>query len=247
MDDLSPDSDSNQYDSEPSSYPPPQSVGGQLSMLNTALVDTNRNLRSIDKLMALYRNTTDRQAADMNRLKEDLHRVTSEVRLASRLGQQTPYASSPNVATAAAASSAMDPGSHMRRASSVRFLNGAGAGGAGSTEELHEVHQRLRDLGTEQSRLREELRLKPSPDEARLLREELDRVRAAERAPSRAPPPGRCSSAWRRPARSFARNGIVLEAAVAAAVKKPPRRRSAAMVAAPACACRSRCAPRCTT
>ncbi|PAA91446.1 hypothetical protein BOX15_Mlig006241g1 [Macrostomum lignano] len=184
MDDLSPDSDSNQYDSEPSSYPPPQSVGGQLSTLNTALVDTNRNLRSIDKLMALYRNTTDRQAADMNRLKEDLHRVTSEVRLASRLGQQTPYASSPNVATAAAASSAMDPGSHMRRASSVRFLNGAGAGGAGSTEELHEVHQRLRDLGTEQSRLREELRLKPSPDEARLLREELDRVRAAERAPS---------------------------------------------------------------
>ncbi|XP_077568357.1 centrosomal protein of 128 kDa isoform X2 [Stigmatopora nigra] len=142
-------------------------ISNKISTLCSTLQDTNRNLTKVDQMLGQYREHTDDQAEAMALLRDNLEESISQLQ-AQRLSRS-------NEARGSASASSMHssdldgcPGSDSRRlkptsplkdytstsgrrrshSASVHFKNSSLSG-----QNLHELHQSLRDLRCDQQRL----------------------------------------------------------------------------------------------
>ncbi|XP_072031800.1 centrosomal protein of 128 kDa-like isoform X2 [Amphiura filiformis] len=175
-------SESDGYDATDSSVPyrrgaPPRrrgrrssaSTADQIDSITSDLKETNRNLRSVDGLLEQYRDTNREQSTAIDRLRENLARSTDKLRN-ERVRRRSPPLQRSNRSTLRASdlessrqrryrttSPLKDYRSEVDTAStrtnifrpSVRFDD--------NIDEIHEIHQNVRDLSSDNLRLGEEL------------------------------------------------------------------------------------------
>ncbi|XP_031728653.1 centrosomal protein of 128 kDa isoform X2 [Anarrhichthys ocellatus] len=167
----------------------PADISEKISTLATTLQDTSRNLTKVDRMLGHYREHTDDQAEAMALLRENLEESISQL--------QTQRVSRPNGASASAstlhtsdleACSGSDgqrfyptsplkdytgtPGRSRRsQSASVRFKDASL-----SADNIHTLHQSLRDLRCDQHRLSDDL----DREILRRNRSDIDTRRAME-------------------------------------------------------------------
>ncbi|XP_078000949.1 uncharacterized protein LOC144453511 [Glandiceps talaboti] len=137
-----------------------------VSTLNTTLRDTKRNIREVDRMLGRYRDASDSQSTAINRLRENLARSSDRLReerlqrgvlrdsrplRSSDLEEEGP---SRRYRPTSPLRDYGEVGDYTRRrrkkkSSSVRF--------EAEPEELHDIHQTLRDLSSDQIRIGEDL------------------------------------------------------------------------------------------
>ncbi|XP_002735713.1 centrosomal protein of 128 kDa-like [Saccoglossus kowalevskii] len=137
-----------------------------VTALTTTLYDTNRNLREVDRMLGQYRDASDSQSSAINRLRENLARSSDKLKeerlKRSLLRDSRPLRSSdldedipsrryrPTSPLRDYGESGEYSRRRRRRKASVRF--------EGEPEEqLHDIHQSVRDISSDQVRLAEDL------------------------------------------------------------------------------------------
>nr|XP_025036961.1 centrosomal protein of 128 kDa isoform X7 [Pelodiscus sinensis] len=146
-----------------------EEVTEKIHTLASTLQDTNRNLRHVDQMLGQYREYNNEQTEAIATLKETLEQSIGQLRsqrLSRNSGMRSASLSSLYTSDldveAATGSRHFQPTSPLRdygnsqntrrrrsRSANVRFVNGA--------DELHSVHQSLRDLSSEQVRLGDDI------------------------------------------------------------------------------------------
>ncbi|XP_074639993.1 centrosomal protein of 128 kDa-like [Tubulanus polymorphus] len=157
---------------------------GQVGIISSSLKDTNRNLRSVDRMLGTYRDLNTQQSSSMERLRGDLDKTMDQLKEERIRASAASSASvSPDLSRPLRSSDLeVEDGIRVRRRrrgpsfrefgrssesdieassrrrgragrSAVRFTDDMTA----STEEVHEIHQNVRDLSTDQHRLRDDL------------------------------------------------------------------------------------------
>lgn len=169
-------------------------ISDKISTLASTLKDTSRNLSKVDQMLGEYRDHTDDQASAMTLLRESLEESISQLqkqRLSRSNGARSASASTSPLHTSDLEAHSGSDGQHFyptsplrdytdtasrrrrRRSHSacVRFKD------ARETEEdIHTVHQSLRDLRCDQQRLSQDL----NQEILRRNRSDLDTRRAME-------------------------------------------------------------------
>ncbi|XP_071962435.1 centrosomal protein of 128 kDa-like [Antedon mediterranea] len=142
------------------------SVGGdRVEKLTSTLRDTDRNLYSVDHMLNTYRGSSNQQLSAINRLRDSLSKTTKQLRderlaaAAETRGSRGPMRSSDleddqrRYQPTTPLRDYKNPGtsSHrkQRKRPSVRFDE--------DLDEIHEIHQTVRDLSSDQHRLGREL------------------------------------------------------------------------------------------
>uniref|UniRef100_A0A3B4ZPF4 Centrosomal protein 128 n=1 Tax=Stegastes partitus TaxID=144197 RepID=A0A3B4ZPF4_9TELE len=152
---------------------PPADISDKISTLANTLQDTSRNLTKVDRMLGQYREHTDDQAEAMALLRENLEESISQLqtqRLSRANGTRSASASASPLHTSdldACSESegqrfyptsplkdyTSTPGRRRRsQSASVRFKESSLAG-----EDIHTLHQSLRDLRCGQQRLSDDL------------------------------------------------------------------------------------------
>ncbi|XP_051792519.1 centrosomal protein of 128 kDa isoform X2 [Acanthochromis polyacanthus] len=171
---------------------PPADISEKISTLANTLQDTSRNLTKVDRMLGQYREHTDDQAEAMALLRENLEESISQLqaqRLSRANGTRSASASASTLHTsdldACSESEGQrfyptsplkdytgTPGRRRRsHSASVRFKESSLAG-----EDIHEMHQSLRDLRCNQQRLSDDL----DREILRRNRSDIDTRRAME-------------------------------------------------------------------
>ncbi|XP_077443982.1 centrosomal protein of 128 kDa isoform X2 [Stigmatopora argus] len=142
-------------------------ISNKISTLCTTLQDTNRNLTKVDQMLGQYREHTDDQAEAMALLRDNLEESISQLQ-AQRLSRTNDAHGSASASSMHSSDLDVCPGSDSRRlkptsplkdytstpgrrrshSASVHFKNSSLSG-----QNLHELHQSLRDLRCDQQRL----------------------------------------------------------------------------------------------
>ncbi|KAG7244291.1 hypothetical protein INR49_004430, partial [Caranx melampygus] len=167
-------------------------ISKKISTLANTLQDTSRNLTKVDRMLGQYRDHTDDQAEAMALLRENLEESISQLqtqRLSRSNGARSASASASTLHTSdlEAGSGSEEqrfyPTSPLRdykgtqarrrrsRSAGVRFKDSSPRG-----EDIHSVHQSLRDLRSDQKRLSDDL----DREILRRNRSEIDTRRAME-------------------------------------------------------------------
>ncbi|XP_035804481.1 centrosomal protein of 128 kDa isoform X2 [Amphiprion ocellaris] len=171
---------------------PPADISEKISTLANTLQDTSRNLTKVDRMLGQYREHTDDQAEAMALLRENLEESISQLqaqRLSRPNGTRSASASASTLHTSdldACSESegqrfyptsplkdyTSTPGRRRRsHSASVRFKESSLAG-----EDIHTMHQSLRDLRCNQQRLSDDL----DREILRRNRSDIDTRRAME-------------------------------------------------------------------
>ncbi|XP_061563456.1 centrosomal protein of 128 kDa-like isoform X4 [Cololabis saira] len=150
----------------------PGEISQKISTLADTLQDTSRNLNKVDQMLGQYRDQSNDQAEAMALLRENLEESISQLqttRLSKTNGVRSSSASTLHTSdleafseseaqrfypTSPLRNNAGSPGRRKRRSQSanVRFKDAGLAG-----DDVHVLHQSLRDLHCDQRRLSEEL------------------------------------------------------------------------------------------
>ncbi|XP_034555607.1 centrosomal protein of 128 kDa isoform X2 [Notolabrus celidotus] len=167
-------------------------IGDKISTLADTLQDTSRNLNKVDRMLGQYRDHTDDQAEAMALLRDNLEESISQLktqRMSRSNGAQSASASASSLHTSdlepcsGSDSQRFFPTSPLRdytstpgrrrrsQSAGVRFKDGSLIG-----EDVHTVHQSLRDLHCDQQRLSDDL----DREILRRNRSDIDTRRAME-------------------------------------------------------------------
>ncbi|KAM6915010.1 centrosomal protein of 128 kDa [Xenentodon cancila] len=166
-------------------------ISQKISTLADTLQDTSRNLTKVDRMLGQYRDHTNDQAEAMALLRENLEESISQLqttRLSRTNGVRSSSASTLHTSdleafseseaqrfypTSPLRNNVCSPGRRKRRSQSanVRFKDASQAG-----EDIHVLHQSLRDLHCDQRRLSDEL----DREILRRNRSDIDTRRAME-------------------------------------------------------------------
>ncbi|XP_019624474.1 PREDICTED: centrosomal protein of 128 kDa-like [Branchiostoma belcheri] len=172
-------------------------VVDRVDRIATSLEDTNRNLRRMDRVLGEYSEVSEEQGTEIDRLRgrlarsamrlqEERVRRTGTTRGSTMRPSELDMASSGETRRYRPTSPLRnyEPSVPRRRTgSTVRFLNGG-------DDDIHEVHQTVRDLTSDQLRMGEDLereidrRSRAEQETQRTLREMSDSLRRSSTSES---------------------------------------------------------------
>ncbi|XP_030854949.1 centrosomal protein of 128 kDa [Strongylocentrotus purpuratus] len=128
-------------------------VAGRVDTLASSLRDTNRNLQEVGELLGTYRSASTKQTNAIDRLRSNLNQQDSQLSRdrSDRFSRHESDTMSASELRSDSRHRRSASASHARRTTrpSVRFSQNA--------DEVHVIHQDVRDLGRDQARLAEEL------------------------------------------------------------------------------------------
>nr|XP_060613245.1 centrosomal protein of 128 kDa isoform X1 [Anolis sagrei ordinatus]XP_060613254.1 centrosomal protein of 128 kDa isoform X1 [Anolis sagrei ordinatus] len=177
-----------------------EEVTEKIHTLASTLQDTNRNLRHVDQMLGQYREYNSEQAEAITNLKETLEQSLGELRSQRALRNSGIRSASLSSLYASDLDSTAPEGRHFqptsplkdygatlgarqrRSRSAVRFVDRGD-----NRDQLHSLHQSLRDLSSEQVRLEDDLsrelsrRNRTDAETKRRLEDLCDRVNESQR------------------------------------------------------------------
>lgn len=146
------------------------SLSSRVGQITKSLQDTNRNINAVDGLLEDYKDINEKQSKAIERLRENLAKSTEQLR-EERMKKRSSYRETDSRTLHASdletgggdGGRRYNPTSPLREyrvsggASTRDYHNPPGVRFEGPSEEVHELHQAVRDLSSEQLRLGAEL------------------------------------------------------------------------------------------